>query len=64
MCFNSFFFRNFLGVQLIFEENEMDFEGYIRSEVLYMGLVDNSFDGNGNVLNYFKFEKGMENYWC
>ena len=61
---NSSLSRNFPGAQLIPEENEMDAEGYIRSEALHMGPADNSLDGNGNVLNYFKSEKGTENHRC
>ena len=61
---NSSLPRNFSGVQLIPEENEMDSDGYIRSEALHTGPADNSLDGNGNVLNYFKSEKGMENQRC
>ena len=61
---NSSLTRNFPGEQLIPEENEMDSEGYIRSEALHMGPPDNSLDGNGNVLHYFKSEKGTENHRC
>lgn len=59
---NSSLPRNFPGAQLIPEENEMDSEGYIRSEALHMGPAGNSLDGNGNVLNYLKSEKGTENH--
>lgn len=61
---NSSLPRHFSGAQLIPEENEMDSEGYIRSEALHTGPADNSLDGNGNVLNYFKSEKGTENHRC
>jgi len=61
---NSSLPRNFSGAQLIPEENEMDSEGYVRSEALHSGPADNSLDGNGNVLNYFKSEKGTENHRC
>ena len=61
---NSSLPKNFSGAQLIPEENEMDSEGYIRSEALHTGPTDNSLDGNGNVVNYFKSEKGTENHLC
>ena len=61
---NSSLPRHFSGAQLIPEENEMDSEGYVRSEALHTGPADNSLDGNGNVLNYFKSEKGTENHRC
>lgn len=42
------------------EENDIDFEGYIKCEVLQFGLIESSFDGNRNVLEFVVFEKWMD----
>ena len=61
---NNSLSKSFSGAQLIPEENEMDCEGYIRSEALHTGPANNNLDGNGNVVNYFKSEKGTEDHLC
>lgn len=47
--------RNFLVVELIFEENEMDVEGYIRCEVLELCLEENIFERKGQKEEFFVF---------